>query len=350
MSTIQLGLIGAGAIAGLTARDFARHPEVAIRAVADVNVDRARSLANQYPGAEAYAEADALLDRTDLDAVYIAVPNLHHEAAARAALAAGKHVLLDKPFAMDVHAAERIAATAEASDRLLMIGMNQRFERSVQRAHELCRQDRFGEIYHVKAYWRRRAGIPRLGSWFTSRSVSGGGALLDIGVHVLDVALHLLDDFNPVAVSGATFTRFGNRGLGEGGWGISEREHEAFDVDDFATALIRMESGVVVSLDAAWALHQESAADHDVILYGEDAGMSVFSDRLFEPGDSGDYRVIQHAHASPLPFPHCSRAHHFVNVLLGTEQPLVTIEQALTVQRILDAIYQSAESGREVIL
>jgi predicted dehydrogenase len=169
-------------------------------------------------------------------------------------------------------------------------------------------------------------------------------------VHVLDVALHLLGNFKPVAVSGATFTRFGNRGLGEGGWGQSEREFDTFDVDDFATALIRLEGGAVVTLEASWALHQETSNDHDVVLYGEDAGLAVYADRLFEAGPAGEYHIIQNASTPPIDFPHCSRAHHFINVLLEEESPIIDLAEALAVQRILDAIYQSATTDREVSL
>jgi len=350
MSAIQLGMIGAGHIAEFTAREFKRHPSCRIVAVADPNESRGKALAAEFGAEHTYTEPESLLESQAIDAVYIAVPNVHHESLACAALNAGKHVMLEKPFALNAAAAERVIEAAEGNDRLLMLGMNQRFNRNVQRARQLCLNNRFGEIYHVKAFWRRRAGIPRLGSWFTNRSMAGGGALLDIGVHVLDVALHLLDNFQPLSVSGAVFSRFGNRGLGEGGWGKSERLHDGFDVDDFATALIRLAGGAVISLEAAWALHQSESNDQDVVLYGEGAGMAVFTDRLFEPAGNGEYHVIQGPAAPPISYPHCSRAEHFINVLLGTEDPIIDPSQALVVQRLLDAIYESARTGREVLL
>lgn len=350
MSSINLGMIGAGQIAAFTSREFRRHPDCLITAVADPNEARAAELSSLVRAEHTYTEVDELLGRSDLDAVYIAVPNAHHEALAIAALNAGKHVLLDKPFALNAAAAENVIAAAQTNDRTLMLGMNQRFERNVQRARRLVETGRFGDIYHVKAFWRRRAGIPRMGSWFTNKSVAGGGALLDIGVHVLDVALHLLDNFHPVSVSGATFTRFGNRGLGEGGWGRSEREFDTFDVDDFASAMIRLDGGAVVNLEASWALHQRESNEHDVLLYGETAGMGVYSNQLFEPGEGDEYRIIQNPAAPDIAYPHCSRAEHFINVLLGRESSIIDLNQALAVQRILDAIYKSAETGREVTL
>ncbi len=351
MGSIRLGMIGAGQIAVFTAREFRRHAACNVIAVADPNQERAAELAAMVRAGHVHTDVGALLGRDDIDAVYIAVPNAYHEALACQALAAGKHVLLDKPFALNAGAARNVIDAAEAAGRTLMLGMNQRFERNVQRARGLMAEGRLGDIYHVKAFWRRRSGIPRMGSWFTSRSAAGGGALLDIGVHVLDVALHLLDDFEPASVSGATFTRFGHRGLGEGGWGRSEREFDTFDVDDFATALIRLRGGAVVSLEAAWAIHQPSGNDHDVILYGEDAAMAVYGNQLFEPGaHDGEYTTVQNPQAPAIAYPHCSRAEHFINVLLGTEDPIIDPHQALTVQRILDGIYESATTGKEIQL
>jgi len=349
MTTIRIGVVGAGEIGRLTARDFARHASANVVAVTDVNRDRAAELADRH-SATVCDSSRQLFERDDVDAVYAAVPNKFHEAVACEALNAGKHLMLDKPFAINLAAAERIVQSATANDRILFLGMNQRFERNVQRARLLSEAGAFGNIYHVKAYWRRRQGIPRMGSWFTNKETAGGGALLDIGVHVLDVALHLLDNFEPTSVSGVAFTRFGNRGLGEGGWGRSEREFETFDVDDFATALIRLEGGQVISLEAAWALHQPTGNEHDVLIYGEDAGMAVYADQLFRGGPDGEYQLIQGAATDPIPAPHCNRAHHFVNVLLGLEQQLVSVDEALAVQKILDAIYQSSATGREVVL
>jgi predicted dehydrogenase len=349
MTMIRMGLVGAGAIGRLTARDIASHDSAEVVAVSDVNRDRAGELADRYSAAVCDTSRQ-LFERDDVDAVYVAVPNKFHEAVACEALNAGKHLMLDKPFAINLAAAERIVECARVKDRILFLGMNQRFERNVQRAKLLSEAGAFGNIYHAKAYWRRRQGIPRMGSWFTNKETAGGGALLDIGVHVLDVALHLLDNFRPTSVSGVTFTRFGNRGLGEGGWGRSEREFETFDVDDFATALIRLEGGQVISLEAAWALHQPTGNEHDVLIYGEDAGMAVYADQLFRGGPDGEYQLIQSAATGPVPVPHCNRAHHFVNVLLGREQQLVSVDEALAVQKILDAIYQSSATGREVVL
>ena len=173
MSRIGLGMIGAGQIAVFTSREFRRHPDCQVFAVADPNGDRAAELAAMVQAGHACTEVDELLSRDDIDAVYIAVPNAYHEDVALKALAAGKHVLLDKPFALNADAASNVINAAEAAERTLMLGMNQRFERNVQRAKGLAAAGRFGDVYHVKAFWRRRSVL----ACSVAASTSGGVVL-----------------------------------------------------------------------------------------------------------------------------------------------------------------------------
>jgi predicted dehydrogenase len=345
---LRMGIVGAGAIARLSCREIASHADAQIVAAADPSAERLAELQAEFAIPRTYADATQLFADADVDAVYIAVPNLHHAPLAQAALEAGKHTLLDKPFATSLAAAEGVAAAARASGKVFMLGMNQRFARGSQKMRQRVIAGDLGEIYHVKAFWRRRSGIPRIGSWFGNKALSGGGGLLDIGVHMLDLALHMIGNFDVRTVTGVTYTKFGNRGLGDGAWGMSERDQGVFDVDDFASAFIRLGGGVSLQLDAGWAMHQETPNDHDVLLYGTEAGASVVSERLFRPGGGrGEYEIVQ-SPAADVPWRHASRFHHFIDVVLGREAAAVTIEEALAVQRILDAIYASAASGREV--
>jgi predicted dehydrogenase len=174
--------------------------------------------------------------------------------------------------------------------------------------------------------------------------------LLDIGVHLLDLALFTMDNFRPVSVSGCTYSRFGHRGLGEGGWGFSDRSDVAFDVDDFATALVRFDNGASLTLDASWALHQSESDRQNVVIHGSEAGAGCYPAELYSFGAAGEQYQVTRAPALPLPYAHESAFHNFVNAVLGREPLCVTTAQALTVQRILDAIYQSSESGNDVRL
>jgi predicted dehydrogenase len=265
-----------------------------------------------------------------------------------AALEAGKHVLVEKPLAMNAAEGAAMLAAARASDRALLVGMNQRYIPAAQTIRAAVAAGEAGEIYHAKAYWWRRAGIPKLGTWFTQKALAGAGACNDIGVHALDVCLFMMGNFDPVTVSGATYAKFGPRGLGEGGWGHSDREHTDFDVDDFATAFIRMRNGATVTLDAVWASHYPEEQKFGVELYGTEGGFSLDPLQFRHPG--GDSYLVEEDLQRPLALPHGDRFHNLINHLLEGEELLVRPEQALVVQKILDAINESARTGREVVI
>ena len=251
---------------------------------------------------------------------------------------------------MNTAEAETAVAAARAAGKVLTLGMNQRFTDQAQKFRTLVEQGTFGEIYHAKAIWSRRAGIPKLGTWFGNKELAGGGCLYDIGVHLLDLCLYVLGNFKPVSVSGATYTKFGNRGLGGGSWGKSEVSDMPFTVDDFATGLIKFENGATVSLDVTWACHRAENDKWDIDLFGTEAGGSVISGKLYRRDEAAAAHVIIDNPPAPIAFAHCDRFHNFINHLLGTEELCVTLEQALTIQRILDALALSACSGKEVML
>ncbi len=348
MAEIKFGIIGAGAISASSCREISSHPHAQIIAAADVNRQRLRQLQQTFSIPNIYPTAEALLQNTEINAVYIAVPNAYHAPIALQALGVDKHVILDKPFALNLQQAKEVTDMAQQQDRVFMLGMNQRFVPGAQAIKTLADEGDLGELYHGKAFWMRRSGIPRLGTWFGSKELAGGGSLLDIGVHLLDLVLYILDNFEPVAVSGATHSKFGSRGLGEGGWGLSDRENIPYDVDDFATALIKLKGGVTVSLDVSWALHQRDSNAMNVNLFGTEAGATVYPAEVYAYGaNKGEYQLLQNP-AAASQYEHSSRFFNFINTILGEEQLCVTIEQALAVQSIIDAIYQSSQSGKEV--
>jgi predicted dehydrogenase len=349
MNQLNFGLIGAGQIAWPSAQSINTHPNARVVAAQDLNPERLERLSAEKGIPRRYAQSEELFADPDVDAVYIAVPNKFHAPLAKQALEAGKHVILEKPFAMNATEALEVVEAAQQSGKVFTVGMNQRFNPDSLKVYDLSKKGVLGEIYHAKAFWFRRSGIPKLGTWFGKKELSGGGSLYDIGVHLLDLCLFTMDNFKPVSVSGLTYTKFGNRGLGEGSWGHSEREHKEFDVDDFATSLIRFENGATVTLDVSWACHAEEASRNDVHLYGTDAGAQCYPAKLFRYGEKpGEYEVVQNPQAD-LPFSP-DRFHNFINHITGDEKLCVSPEQALVVQRILDAIAESSTSGREIQL
>lgn len=349
MDKLRVGMVGAGQIAYGHCREINAHPGAQVVAVADPSDERARRICEEMKIGRRFKSADDMLAKGDVDAVTIAVPNRFHAPVALAALKAGKHVMLDKPFALNLKEAEKVVKAAAQNRVVFMLGMNQRFTREGQTIRAIVDRGELGEIYHAKAFWLRRSGIPKLGTWFGDKQLAGGGCVLDIGVHILDLCLYLLNSFEPVSVSATTRTVFGNRGLGEGGWGMSDRAKKyTFDVEDFASAMIRLKGGKTVSLDVSWALHQEQGNRQNIELFGSEAGASVFPPRIFRFGkNKGEYEVTE-PQGVQGPYSGQNRFSNWLDVILKKAKPCVTARQALAVQKTLDAIYLSARTGREV--
>jgi len=349
-SPVRFGFVGAGAVSHWSARVVTAYPHGRLVAAQDFHAVRLKELCDEFSIPHAFATAEELFACEEVDAVYIAVPNKFHVPLTIQALEAGKHVILEKPFALS---AEEAATAVEASKRagkVLTLGMNQRFTKEAQKFRVFAAQGVFGNIYHAKAYWLRRSGIPKLGTWFGSKDLAGGGCLYDIGVHVLDLCLFLMDNFEPVSVYGATYSEFGNRGLGEGCWGRSHKEDIPFEVEDFATGIIRLANGATVGLDVSWARFAEENERFDVELFGTEGGGQLRADKIFRrDGQLGSYYTIEKA-----PFPDTvsslDRFHNLIQHLLEGEQLCVTLDQALTVQKILDALESSARTGQSVSL
>jgi predicted dehydrogenase len=347
---LRFGVLGAGQVSRMACPEINRHALARVVAASDPSLERLQALSELLGGIETHADADSLLADPNLDVIYIATPNSLHAPLALRALAAGKHVIVEKPFATSAAEARAMIEQAQRVGRHITVGMNQRFRPDCQRVAQLVRQGALGHVYHAKAFWFRRAGIPKLGSWFGKQSLAGGGALYDIGVHLLDLAMYVMNRFEPRSVSGQVYTTFGQRGIGEGGWGLSEREHESFDVDDSATALIRFDDGATLTLDVSWAQHQKESDRMNVVLHGTEAGAGCYPGELYRAGtEPGEYETAR-VPKTPLDYPHESRFHNFIAAIFGTEAACVTPVQALAVQRVLDAIYESSRLGREVML
>ncbi len=348
--TVRVAVIGAGAIGVHHASGFISHPNAKLVAIAEVSEERRVEACKQFElGADgAYSDYRQILERKDVDVVSVALPNYLHASVGLEALQAGKHVMMEKPIATNAADAVKLADEAERRGLKFMVGQNQRFSPDAQSAKQLILSGGAGEVYHLEAFWIRRSGIPRIGSWFTQKEFAGGGCGYDIGVHMLDLALHLAEDFDPIAVSGKTYAEFGPRGLGEGGWGKSEVDPaKGFDVEDFAYAFIRLRSGRTVSLRAAWACHQEAGSVNNVRVFGTEAGVEVFPFKVHRK--LSDRYVTEEPKAEAC-LVNEKREAHFIDVVLGKAEPFVKPSQSVAVQRILDAMYESSRIGAEVRL
>src|SRR5262245_47319380 len=214
---LRVGVIGAG-IGATHLAAYNQLPQVEVVALAGLDDDRVRRVAAEYKVPQTYREYEQLLSAPGIDAVSVCLPNILHAPVTIDALRAGKHVLVEKPLARNADEGRAMIEAAQAADRVLMIAFNHRYRADVQWIKQYVESGALGKIYYAKAHWMRRAGIPRLGSWFVSKEQSGGGPLVDLGVHVLDMAMYLIGEPRPLAVSANTYAEFGPRGLK--GWDL----------------------------------------------------------------------------------------------------------------------------------
>jgi predicted dehydrogenase len=344
----NVAVIGAGAIGVDHIASFQQHPAARVALLAEVSPERGREAQEKFGLPELVTDYRTALARDDIDIVSIALPNYLHAPVALDALRAGKHVMLDKPMATNARDAARLVAEANRRGLLLMIGQNMRFSTEVQTAKALVEGGTLGEVYHAKTSWCRRTGIPRIGSWFTQTKFAGGGCSYDIGVHALDRCLYLMGEFEAAAVSGMTYTKFGPRGKGAGTWGRSEVDPaKPFDVDDLSIALIKLKSGRTVLLESSWAAHQPERDINSTQLFGTEAGITFPPLSLHRETKTGYSTELVTHHAPKVS---TNRMIHFIDCLLGKAKPYVKTSESLAIQRILDAIYKSAKTGREVRL
>ena len=348
---IRIGIIGAGNIGNVHAREFSKlGDECVITAIADAYLPLAEERAKQYGIASVAGSPEELIQRSDVDVVIIGVPNQFHAPLAVQALAAGKHVLLEKPMGINGEAARQIMKASQASDRIVMIGHQMRWESVPMQIKEQIDRGELGKIYTAKTGWFRRKGIPGWGTWFTQMNQSGGGPLIDIGVHMLDLALYLMGNPKPVSVYGATYAEFGPNRKGIGTWG-KPNWNGTYDVEDLATALIKMEDGSTLSLEVSWAVHMDTDNTPFIHLMGSEGGASYRGAEgklLTEKFDRPIETVLRKADNDEGERARLSR--HFLECIREGKQPITSALTGLTNNLVLDAIYESSRTGSEVKL
>lgn len=348
---IKLGIIGAGNIGNVHLKEFSDLKDwCEITTVTDVYAPLAVSRAKEYGIANVAGTAQELIHSPEVDAVVVAVPNQFHESLAVEALSAGKHVLLEKPMGMNAEAARNIYKASRQTDRRLMVAHQMRWESIPMQIKEQVNRGELGRIYTAKTGLYRRKGIPGWGTWFTRMDQSGGGPLIDIGVHMLDLALHLMGNPKPVSVYGSTYAEFGPRKKGIGTWGKPDWEG-IYDVEDFATALIKMEDGSSLTLEVSWAVHMDTDSSPFLHLMGTDGGASYRGGSgklLTEKFDRTSEVELKKPEEDEGPRRRLSR--HFLECIREGKEPLTSALSGYTNNLVLDAIYESSRTGSEVKL
>ena len=350
--TVRLGLVGLGGIGRYHATQLrALAADEAVDLVGGMDVDgSARDNFGTEFDVATYDDHDLLYDA--VDAVVVTTPNRFHEEYVVDALDAGLDVLVEKPLAHDLASAERIAAVARDADGFCAVGFHNRFAPPARVLRRAIDEGRFGDLYHVEANYVRRRGVPGRGSWFTDREVAGGGALVDIGTHAIDFALYALGYPEVVEVSGVTRDTFGSRAdythlemWGEDGEG-------SVDVEDSASALLRCADGQTVSLEVAWAANRPE--DNEIVVRGSDAGASFDHESgaltMYETSGRGAAHFSDTTVETDGVPAHRTEQRRFVEAVRANGPAPVPVEEGLAVQRVIDAVYRSSETGRAIRL
>ena len=343
-SKIRVGIVGAGGIAKHHAWGYQKHPQAEIVAVCDSMKDRADAFAKEMSIPEVYSDYKKLMKRDDIDAISICLPNFLHGPVALAALNSGKHVLVEKPLANTVKDGEKMVAASKKNKKYLMVAFHNRFRSDTQVLKKAIEGGALGNIYYAKTAYLRRVGIPAWGKWFCTKSQSGGGPLIDIGVHVLDLTLFLMGFPKPKSVSASAYQEFGPRGLGF--WGNPCK----IDVEDLGAGFIKFTNGASLFLECSWALNMERDSESFVKLYGTEGGATLEPPMIYS--NKNNQLTDTKLHFSPQPSgePYLLEVSHFVDCILQKKTPISTGEQGLVSLKILDAMYRSAKTGKEVIL
>ena len=359
---LKIGIIGCGGIANakhLPALSHQKH-RVEIVAFCDLIRERAEKAAREYgaPDAAVCTDYRELLQDESIDVVYVLTPNVSHCELTVAALEAGKHVMCEKPMAATTADAKKMLDAKNKSGKLLTIGYQNRFRQDSQVLKKLCDAGELGEIYYARAQAIRRRGVPTWGV-FPNKALQGGGPLIDIGTHSLDLTLWMMNNYEPRSVMGASFEKLGRLlKPGEQGNGFSPWDNEDYQVEDSAFGFITMKNGAVINLDASWALNILDVGEAMTTLCGTRAGADMKDGLRINHIVCDKQAVTCPSTETPAGVDFFEGASVlscedfectvWLDAVEGKGELVVLPEQAFVVTQILDAVYESARTGQAV--
>ena len=354
--TWRAGIIGAGAIAiHGHIPGYKAVPGVEVVSLCDVNAARVASVAAENGIARTYTDYREMLDKERLDLLSVCSPNAFHADMAVAGLESGANVLCEKPMALTYADACRMVATSERTGKSLTIGFHNRYRPEMRAGYEVVASGKLGELYYAKASMLRRSGIPGYGSWFTNKDLAGGGSMMDIGCHILDLALWWIGHPQPLTVSASTYAKFGPKAKGLGSWGMDHYPAGArYDVDDLATIFVRFEGGATLTLEASWAGHGTDGQRLQV--FGTEGGVEyaegLFGDKPLRFFGEGGASLIQGTinYGTAQGSPYQREIADWLGRIEKGEPAFITATQAAMVVQIVEAAYRSSASGHEVSL
>lgn len=340
---LRVGVIGLG-MGRVHVAGYKTHPAAEVVALADPDEKRLKEVGDQHNVPSRYRSAGEMLRREKLDVVSVATPNRFHKPLTLAALAAGCHVLCEKPMAMSAAEARAMLAAARRARRRLMINFSYRFTEQAWALKKQVEAGVLGEVYFARTVWHRRRGIPGFGGWFTRKKLAGGGPLIDLGVHRVDLALWLMGYPRPEWVMAGAYNRLGSE--------LARRQSKTFDVEDLAAGFVRFRNGACLEVEASWAANIAEKELMETRLLGTKGGLVQrnvregyeFEAEIYLESQGARYDLRLHP-----PVPGVKGAmHHFIESLVSGRPHIATGEEGVVVMELLDALYRSAATGRPV--
>ncbi len=353
--TLRVGVVGLGFAGQTHLKSYQQIPGVEVVAIAGKEPDLLQKVGDEAGVPHRYSDWEDLVARDDLDAISVGTPTFLHAPVAIAALESGRHVLSEKPLARNSAEAEAMVAASVKADRVLHTAFNHRRRGDVATLKKHIDTGSLGRIYYAKASWFRRSGIPGLGSWFTNKDMSGGGPLIDLGVHVLDMALHLLGEPEVLSVSAATYAELGPKGRGGSLFSAKQHVNSAYEVEDIATAFLRLADGGTLLLETSWAGYNGTGDSFGVTLFGSDGGAQIDVRNYAQEDTLRIFTDIADTPAEIRPEVRRGEGHlavvrSFVETVRSGEWDNQHGEEGLSRTRVIDACYASALAGHEVSL
>lgn len=344
--SFKVGFIGAGGIAGHQISFLKKIDGVEVIACADVSEKSLEKMKSERGIARTYTDYKAMLrDERELDAISVCTPNGLHAEHTIAALQAGKHVLVEKPMAMTVAEARDMLAAAKKAGTHLIIGFQWRFDPKTEVIRRQVVDGEFGKILYVRCQSLRRRGIPNWGV-FGRKDLQGGGPMIDIGVHILEMAHYIIGSPKPVSVSGNTFTYLGNKA---DAIGIKSQwpnwDYKTYTVEDLAVGMVRFEGGAMLNIESSFVAHIEKDV-FNLQIMGEKGGANWDPVQIFK--DENGYMFNSTPAFTGWGDPFETKMRHFVDVCRDGKPNMAPGEHGLMVQQMLNGLYASAEQGREV--
>lgn len=355
---IKAGVIGAG-IGKFHIQGFQAHKQSEVVAICDLNKAAAEKVAADFGIPAVYDDYKQMVKELDLDAVSVCVPNALHQSVAVDCLKAGVNVLCEKPLARTAAEGQKMVDAAAKAGKLLMIQFNNRYRPEAALLKQYVEGGELGDVYFARAGWIRRNGIPGWGGWFTNKELAGGGPLIDLAVHMLDLTMWLMGNPEPEVVLASTYSAFGPKMEALGPWGTPNAKGK-FDVEDMACAMIKFRGGKTIMVEASWAQRIKREFVYST-LCGTKAGASL--ERVFgfdgvDDSSLDTLEVFTQEHGVPVnrdlivePDPAMGRVNavkHFVDCLANGAKCCSPGTDGLRIMKILDAAYKSAATGKAV--